>query len=35
MHAVSNNSNPLYRGWLSNATLFHEQNDSKRRQNDG
>ena len=34
MHAVSNTSNLLEWGWLSNATLCHEQNDRKRHQND-
>ena len=34
MHAVSNNSNLLEWGWLSNTKLCHEQNDRKRCQND-
>ena len=34
MHAVSINSNQLQRGWLSNATLCHQQKDRKQHQND-
>ena len=33
MHALSNNSNLFYWGWLSNAKLCHEQNDKKWHQN--
>ena len=33
MRTLSNKSNLLSWGWLSNSTLCHEQNDRKRHQN--